>query len=222
MNPPGQKYQRGVLASVVDSNMTDIVLFQYNPESIKRTLRPQFTGYENGGGEGGTQQSPADIAFKDAAAQSISFTAYFDAADALQDSDETALSYGIAPQLAILEKLMYPTVSAVQSTEQAREQGQMTIVTMEPPGTILVWGQNRVLPVRIKSVDITEEAFDVALNPLRANAVIGVEVQTYSTRKPSDLDYGRFAAYHRKLEDLAAKANVSGTTRSNLQSMLNR
>jgi hypothetical protein len=43
---------------------------------------------------------------------------------------------------------------------------------------LLVLGPNRVLPVRITDVSVTEEAFDTNLDPIRARLSIGTSVLT--------------------------------------------
>jgi hypothetical protein len=214
-----QNLSRGALASVVKTTLTDIVQFQYNPESIKRSLKPRMSGFKAG-------QSPdepsTDISYSDAAQQGISFTAYFDAADALQTGDVTATTDGIAPQLAVLEKLVNPSVAAVAASESSTSGGRMVVMQMEAPATLLVWGQNRVLPVRITSIDITEDAFDISLNPIRATVAISLDVQTYGSRGSDDLEYGRYKAYHTNIETLARSGSPSSTNVANLLQLLNR
>jgi hypothetical protein len=39
---------------------------------------------------------------------------------------------------------------------------------MQAPLALFVWSQHRILPVRVTDFSITEEAFDPALNPIRA------------------------------------------------------
>ena len=43
---------------------------------------------------------------------------------------------------------------------------------------LLVWGPLRVIPVRIESIAITEEAFDQLLNPIRAKVDLGMRTLT--------------------------------------------
>jgi hypothetical protein len=43
------------------------------------------------------------------------------------------------------------------------------------PVVLLVWGAPRVVPVRVSSLSITEEAFDQLLNPIRARVELGLE-----------------------------------------------
>jgi hypothetical protein len=39
---------------------------------------------------------------------------------------------------------------------------------MEAPLTLYVWSKQRVLPVLLTKLSVTEEAFDINLNPIRA------------------------------------------------------
>lgn len=194
---PGGKLARGMLATVVGNQQVDSITFQYNPESIRRSVKPQMSS-------GGEDDHSNETRFDDAPSQSISFTAYFDAADALAAGDSTAEESGIAPQLAMLERLIYPSRSQIEDRDKDRDSGVMEVAPLVAPSYILVWGPKRTLPVRITSIEITEEAFDINLNPIRASAAISIEVQTYAKRTPSDGDYHRFGTYHQSLENLSA------------------
>ena len=193
------KLARGALGTVVRNQMDQVVTFQYNPESIKRSLTPQVASGEPPDHTGETR-------FTDAPQQNISFTAFFDAADALSVGDQTAVNNGIAPQLAILERLIYPTRQQIEDRDQDRDSGVMEVVPLTAPSLVLVWGPKRTLPVRLTQLEITEEAFDANLNPIRAQVSITVAVQTYGDRMPSDDDYRRFGAYHQGLENLSTLA----------------
>ena len=48
----------------------------------------------------------------------------------------------------------------------------------EAPLTLFVWSAQRIVPVRITEFSITEEAFDPALNPIRAKVSLGMRVLT--------------------------------------------
>ena len=39
---------------------------------------------------------------------------------------------------------------------------------MQAPLLLFIWSKNRILPVRLTDFSVTEEAFDVSLNPIRA------------------------------------------------------
>ena len=51
---------------------------------------------------------------------------------------------------------------------------------METALTVFVWSKTRVTPVRITDLSITEEAFDVNLNPIRAKVSLGMRVLSVS------------------------------------------
>ncbi len=57
--------------------------------------------------------------------------------------------------------------------------GSAFILNETAPLTLLVWGPRRVLPVRMQSLSIKEEAFDQKLNPIRAKADLSLEALTY-------------------------------------------
>lgn len=211
----GPKVLRGALATVRNNTLGDVVQFQYNPASITRTLKPRMSWGGDGGSAGAHSRQSMLI---DAPEQSITFKAFFDAADALAAGDRTAAVSGIAPQLAVLEGLLYPTRDEFQRYESERPSG-MKIAVMEPPRTILVWGERRVYPVRLTSLSISEDAFNAALSPITASAQITVEVVTYGMRTQGDDDYKLFGAYHVALERLAKSATaVDSRTRSSLAS----
>jgi hypothetical protein len=202
---------RGALASLNKNRLVDIVSFQYNPESITRTLTPQMAGQDS---------ADPEPRYIDAPAQTINFTAYLDATDALAAGDQTTLTRGLTPQLALLETLIYPSRQSIEDRDD-QTGGQLNVAAPVAPRTILIWGQQRVLPVRVTSLAITEEAFDAGLNPIQASAAITVEVQTYGDRTSDDADYLRFAAYHETLENAASiAAGPSTAERRRLQSLL--
>ena len=82
--------------------------------------------------------------------------------------------------------------------------GTLEIAPMEAPLSLFVWSKNRVLPVRLTDMSVTEEAFDPALNPIRAKVSIGMRVLSVN-----DLDFDHrgnslFMAYLQQKERLAA------------------
>jgi hypothetical protein len=72
--------------------------------------------------------------------------------------------------------LIYPTSEAILGNETLASAGTLEIQPMETPLTLFVWSKNRVLPVRVTQLSITEEAYDPALNPIRASVTLGLRV----------------------------------------------
>ena len=120
------------------------------------------------------------------------------------DQNPTAAQLGIHPQLAALETIVYPTSSQLQSNNSLAQAGTLEIAPMQAPLTLLIWSKHRVLPVRLTDFSITEEAFDPALNPIRAKVSLGMRVLSVN-----DLDFDHrgnslFMAYLQQKERLAA------------------
>ena len=150
--------------------LASVTVFQYNPESLTRTLQARTAG---GDGQGGPQRlsGPPE--------QTIKLTVEIDATDQLERGDAQATSTGIHPALASLEMLLYPKSALVVANAVLARAGVIEVVPPAAPLTLLVWGGRRILPVRITEFSVTEEAFDVALNPIRAKVDLGLAVLTY-------------------------------------------
>jgi hypothetical protein len=141
---------------------------QYNPESIKRNLRPQSVGDQ--------PDRTEVLRLKGPPIETISCDVEIDATDQLASSDPTTLSLGIQPQLATLELLVYPSSAILIANEVLSLAGTIEILPMSSNLTVFVWGANRVTPVRLTSIEITEDAFDPNLNPIRAKVSLAMRV----------------------------------------------
>jgi hypothetical protein len=141
---------------------------QYNPESIKRNLQPQSVGDQ--------PDRTEVLRLKGPPIETISCEVEIDATDQLAASDPTTLSLGIQPQLATLELLVYPSSGILIANEVLSLVGTIEILPMSSNLSIFVWGSNRVTPVRLTSIEITEEAFDPKLNPIRAKISLSMRV----------------------------------------------
>ena len=67
-----------------------------------------------------------------------------------------------------------------------------------------MWSVNRVLPVRVTSFQITEEAFDPALNPIRAKVSLGLRVLTIDDLGFDHKGGGLYMVYQQNKEKLAS------------------
>ncbi len=142
------------------------IAFQYNPDSLTRTLQPQGIG-----GEPGDRLEA--LRLKGPPHESLKFDAEFDATDAPDKYPD-----GLYPVLSALELSIYPTTAQLRTEDQLASGGQLEIAPAESELMVLVLGPRRVLPVRLTDLSITEEAFDQTLNPIRAKVSIGVRVLT--------------------------------------------
>jgi len=159
----------------------NIVIFQFNPESLSRTLRvpPRPTGP--------TQRETTQAGER--TMESISFKAHFSAADQLKDDKFLARTFGVGPQLAALEKMVNPSSKIAGLIGQALDaiggalgggnDAPTQLVPREKyPKIIFIWGLTRVLPVTMDSMRISELEYDTLLNPIRAEVDIDLTVNT--------------------------------------------
>lgn len=168
LSPPVFK---GALVAVDPLRPTSsVIVFQYNPETLTRTLQARTTGGEAGSGPLRISGPPEET---------LKLTIEIDATDQLESGEPIAETLGVAPALAALELLLYPSSTMVITNEVLARAGVIEILPMAAPLTLLVWGTRRILPVRVTDFSITEEAFDPALNPIRAKVDLGLRVVSY-------------------------------------------
>ena len=142
--------------------------FEYNPETIKRSLQPQSVGDQ--------PDRTEVLRLKGPPIETISCEIEIDATDLLAAQDSTTMTYGIAPQLSTLELLVYPSSAVLIANEVLSVVGTIEILPMSSNLTLFAWGANRVSPVRLTGIEITEEAFDPQLNPIRAKVSLSMRV----------------------------------------------
>jgi Contractile injection system tube protein len=183
------------------------IAFQYNPETLSRSLQIQVAE-----GEGNARAEALRI--KGAPIETIRMDIEIDATDRLETAEQTAVNLGIHPQLAALETLIYPDVNDVVKNMSDAANGTLEIVPMEAPLTLLIWGQRRVLPVRISDFSVAEEAYDVNLNPIRAKITLSLRVLTYDDLPWNQRGSNLFLSHHRAKQQLAklGKTPVVGAT----------
>ena len=173
-----------------------VIALQYNPDSLTRTLAVQATGE--------TGDRSTALRLKGAAVETIKLEAEIDATDQLEIADAQAIAVGIQPQLAAIETIIYPTSAELLSNNNLAQSGTLEIIPMEAPLTLFVWSKNRVVPVRITEFSITEEAFDVALNPIRAKVSLGLRVLSVDDFGFDQLGGSLFMTHLQRKERLAA------------------
>lgn len=194
-----------VLLDATTGAMQRTIALQYNPNSLSRTFQVQGIGGEGGG------ERAQPFRLKGPAIESIKIEAEIDAIDALEHpaGNSTTTQYGIAPQLALLESLVQPRSADLQSLDAEASSGTLEILAPEAPLTLFVWGRNRIVPVRVTEFSITEEAFDPALNPIRAKVSLGMRVMTTDDLGFAHRGGGIFLNHLRSREALARKGGAA-------------
>jgi hypothetical protein len=198
------KVRKAALVSVELQNpASTAIVFQYNPESVSRTLQPQFMG----DGSGDTQDF---VRLRGAPVETMQLEVEIDATDHLASGDAVAHQAGIHPQLAQLEMLLYPKSSLVAFNTQRLMAGSMEILPPAAPMTFLVWGLRRVVPVRLTDLSVTEEQHDPDLNPIRARVSLGLRVLSYNDLPLNGPGYNVFVAHQMAKEAMATMRGVVG------------
>jgi hypothetical protein len=177
-----------------------VIVLQYNPDTLTRSFK--IKGAEEGG-----DRSEA-MRLTGPPVETIKLEAEIDATDQLEQPDQnsTTVQNGIFPQLARLETLVYPASASLQNSFNLAQQGTLEIMPIMAPLTLFVWSANRIVPVRITELSITEEAFDPLLNPLRAKISLGLRVLTIDDLYFNDKGGSLYMTYQQQKERLATLA----------------
>jgi hypothetical protein len=207
--PNSPKLVKGGIV-LIDPNTSAVVrtiTLQYNPDTLTRSLQIKALA------EGGDRSDAMRLTGPPV--ETLKLEVEIDATDQLEfpDQNPNTTEFGIQPQLAALETIVYPSSAQIQSNNSLASSGTLEIIPMETPLALFVWSKNRVLPVRLTDVSITEEAFDPALNPIRAKVSLGMRVLSVNDLPFSHKGSSLFMAYHQQKENLAAKA-TGGTLNS--------
>ena len=193
----------------------NVVIFQFNPESLSRTLQiPQRP-------TGATQRETTQAGEK--TFEKITFKAHFSAANMLDEDKVLAKMFGIGPQLAALEKMVLPSAkiagligAALDAIGDALGGGgddapAQPIPREKYPRILFIWGPLRILPVTIDSMSISELEYDSILNPLRAEvditlSVIAVDDCSDDVLAKGALEYSTIAKEAQAIANLANTA----------------
>jgi hypothetical protein len=193
----------------------NVVIFQFNPESLTRTMKipPRPGGASS---RENTQAGEKPL-------ESISLKASFSAADELNDNKVLARLFGVGPRLSALEKMVHPSSkiagligAAIDAIGAALGVGgggtppTQAIPREKYPKIILIWGLTRVLPVVIDSMRISELEYDSLLNPIRADVEIELTVNAIDACSDDVLAKGALE-YSTIAKEAQATANLANT-----------
>ena len=194
-----------VVLDAASGVVTRTISLQYNPDSLSRSYQVQGAGGDGGG------ERAQPFRLKGPAIESIKLEADIDATDSLEHPDQNAnaVAFGIAPQLAALESLVNPTAIELLARNALSQSGTLEILPPEAPLVLFIWSKSRVVPVRVTEFSITEEAFDVALNPIRAKVSLGLRVMTTDDLGFDHRGGGVFINHLRTREALARKTGAA-------------
>jgi hypothetical protein len=171
----------------------NVIPFQINPETITHSWT-EATAPPSAGAAGQTKADP--LAAAGVPGESFAFTLYLDANEEIANADRNPVAAalagdsGVYPRLAALEMLQYPMGSAAagllgQVTASISAgalgigaAGSTNVQPSQVPVVLFVWGSQRIVPVRVTALTITERLYDAALNPIHVEAQITLRVLT--------------------------------------------
>jgi hypothetical protein len=225
------QYLRGALIEFTESfpiPVPNVILFQYNPETMTHTWTPAKTGGVSAPGE-----SPSNpLAITGPPEESFSFNLAMDADDTIADGSPVtaglATVSGVYPRIAALEMLLFPTAPPVGGligsvSSALGLSGSAPPATSVPasqlPTVLFIWGPGRIAPVRVTALTITEKIYDgTLLIPTHAEAEISLKVLT-----PPELQYvdgplgtlaNAAASYTAGVREALAIANLANSAES--------
>ena len=192
-----------VLVDVETAAVRRIIVLQYNPDTLSRTLQPQTVKESADRAEAMRLTGPP--------VETIKLDAEIDATDQLEfpDQNSAGVEFGIQPQLAALETIVYPASSQLLSNNSLAQAGMLEILPMMAALPLFIWSKSRIVPVRITDFSITEEAFDPALNPIRAKVSLGLRVMTTDDLGFAHRGGAMFINHLRNREGLAGKTGAA-------------
>jgi hypothetical protein len=173
----------------------NVILFQYNPETLSRTITPhrphlgELTGEPRegaeeaeGGGEEATEETAACAQPEDPR-ETFNLSLLLDATEDLNEGSKLAIATGVADRIAAIKLLTYGSTLMDRALDAIGDAIGGALGVRQPEerpavSVVLFWfGFGRLVPVRITSLSIEEQAFhSVSLYPVRARISVGLKV----------------------------------------------
>jgi len=211
----------------------NIIVFQYNPETLGRSMKPWSPPEVDEQGNPTNPKLAAKLSQPYDPEENFTLQLELDATDALEfpESHPVAALAGVADRIAAVEMLLYPSddaaagllsVSVSVSVGGATASAGATVTAVprtEVPVVLFFWGPGRIVPVRVTSFSVEEQAFNPLLYPIRAKASIGLQILTpdaFEKNEPSAvLDIAKFCYdFTKKQKQALAMANLANSVES--------
>ncbi|MDG2527885.1 hypothetical protein [Caulobacter endophyticus] len=174
-----------------------VVPLQYNPDTVTRSFQPR--------GSAGDGDRVEALRLTGPPVETVTLEAELDATDALEEATarDEVLASGLGAQLAVLETMLYPSLTALREANAQASLGMIEVLPAPQPLTVFVWSRHRVTPVRITDLSVTEEAFDPKLNPIRAKISLTLRILSVDDLGFAGRGGGLYLAYQQQKETLA-------------------
>jgi hypothetical protein len=194
---------------------TNIIVFQYNPETMTRKI--SFPGGDAAEKGGNQSVGPCRVAgdsrnIPQLPVENFRLTVELDATDQLEEQDKVTQALGLQPALAAMELLLYPQSAVVILDKILALFGSAFITPPRSPVVLFVWGPARVVPVMVTGLTITEQAFDQLLNPIQAKVDLEMRSLTDRELKDAGIAFGVLDIVHLVAKETFAHMQIGGVT----------
>src|SRR5882724_12053240 len=112
---------KGALVNVSLTSLPSLVLFQYHPATLTRSLKPRRLGGKGQDAECGGGSEALGVA--GSPRETIRLTLEFDATDGLETKNPVSVATGVATNLAALETMIAPSKILMLAAEVAKKLG---------------------------------------------------------------------------------------------------
>ena len=198
----------------------NIIVFQYNPESITRSLTPWDPSAVDQTQRG--TQAPLVQPFE-VQETFENLTIELDATDDLEEGNALATVSGIETRLAALRKLTQASQGLVGDLIESAKSlvgaggDEARRPTVAP--TLLVLGPRIITPVRVKTFRVEETLHSPAYYPLQAKVTLGLEVLTPDVFRCQEDVAGKLAVAAYQFTRLQEDANALLNTANNVSAI---
>jgi hypothetical protein len=212
----------------------NVIIFQYNPETLSRTLTPWTAAEDEAAAASEKPQQTSSLTQPYDPVETFTLNLELDATDALEqpESHPVAVISGVADRIAALEMLLYPekesALGALLNVNVSIGAGGISasaggkaepVPRSKVPVVLFVWGPGRIVPVRLSSFQVEEQAFSPILYPIRAKVSVGLKVLDASAfpekGRTAAEEIAVFAAqFTRTQKEVLAMANLANSVES--------
>jgi hypothetical protein len=191
---------------------TNLIVFQYNPETMTRKLSQPAGGAQVGGGG---SASPCNTAGDTRntllmPVENYSLAVELDATDQMEINDPVTSAVGLHPALAALELLLYPPPQDILVAKALTLFGSAFVNSPTAPVVLFVWGAARVVPVIVNSVTVTERAYDQLLNPIQAKVDLEMRSMTEQELQNAGILFEALSFINLAAKEVLARLQIGG------------
>lgn len=214
------KFMKGALVQFMETiliPLPNVIIFQFNPETITHTLTPAAAASPPPGGAKAGGTNP--LAVSGPPGQSFSFTIQLDARDEIEMGSPIGAGIaevsGVYSRLAALETLMFPVAqegggllgaAAAAIGGSSGSDAQTAATPQQVPTVLFIFGPGRIWPVRVTGLTVTEKLYDGLLNPTHAEVQLQLKVLTPDELEKVSGPLGDVAKGAYKYMDVARQA----------------